>query len=125
MLNRGLKFFFVLLAVTLVLVVIIISKQSSTKQIHPLLVFDDSTEVVVRINNPHNFFYNVEEQPSCSLFKQFFSDTTELQGIIPASFFEMSVKFFGLSPKRWFYHCVSFDNEHNSTKWTNNYKKYC
>ncbi len=124
MLNRGLKFFFVLLAVTLVLVVIIISKQSSTKQIHPLLVFDDSTEVVVRINNPHNFFYNVEEQPSCSLFKQFFSDTTELQGIIPASFFEMSSQIFlAYHPSDGFTIVLAFDNEHNSTKWTNNYKK--
>ncbi|HOG20161.1 MAG TPA: hypothetical protein PKW37_06945, partial [Salinivirgaceae bacterium] len=124
MLSRGLKFFLVLLVVTLVLVIVYISKQSSTKQIHPLLVFDEFTEVVVKINNPHNFFYNVEEQESCSLLKQFFSDTTELQGIIPISFFEKSSQIFlAYHPSDGFIIVLAFDNDNSSTKWINNYKK--
>ncbi len=124
MLGRGLKFFFTLLVIAFISIIVFISKQNSIRPITPLALFDDSTEIVLKINKSSDFFQKIEEQPSCGFIKQFFYDSISLPGIIPISYFEKSNQLLlGYHPNDGFTVVLTFNDNNNSTKWISELKK--
>ena len=122
MLNRGLKIFAILIVLTIIGAVYFMTRKTTAKQIHPLSVFNDSAEYVIRINKPQQFFQPMETQPVCAYFKTFFTDTTAMPGLIPGRLFEQASEIYtAYHPSDGFLWMLSFPDDEKAENWVTDF----
>lgn len=118
MLARGLKIFAILTVITLIAATIAILRQGTVKPITPLMVFDDSTEILLRLNRPSEFFKSLDSNKTGEFIGSFFSDTTTLPGIItPKQLVKTSQALFSYHPHHGVTIVLTLNKSEKSEKW--------
>ncbi|MDD4746928.1 MAG: hypothetical protein PHW19_06580 [Salinivirgaceae bacterium] len=124
MLVRGLKIFAITFFLVAIVAVVIMTRKDSASHVPPLAIFDDSTEIVVRVNSPKNFFQSFEINPSSAYFKAQFTDTASLPGFISAEFYEKSKEiYYSYHPKYGSNWVLSFVNASGADDWIRDFVK--
>lgn len=115
MLAKGLKIFAAVLIVTVIIAGIFVIKNMAKKNSNPLSIASDSTEIIVRVNNPAIFFQNLYTNSKYQLFNSFFEDSALLQQQFAIDFYPKCKELYMLyQPSDGFVVMLTFETKQNA-----------